>query len=534
MAFIDARKTDGTAAVSTDICIVGAGAAGITLAKEFAGQNFRVLLLESGDFTFRHRPQLLYLGENIGVETFSTARSRFRMFGGSTTRWGGHCRPLDVIDFEERDGISYSGWPFGRQELDPYYRRAHEVINLGPFEYNPSAWSSEANGALPTDSELLDTIIYQFSFPSNLGQVYREELRSAANVQVYLNANAVEIEINVYAKTVTGVQVATFNGKRLRIEARYYVLACGGIENPRLLLSSDRVVNTGLGNEHDLVGRYFMDHAYFLMGYYQPAKPEYDQNYYVIEDYDLVGREQKINAAFALNEKLRREEGLNGSAVYFVRRPRYKTLPEYYSRGGKSFIHLVDILRHDEMPNRRFGQHLCNVLVGFREVGVSLARQLAEAVKPQTILALRAVMEATPNPESRVALGERKDHFGMPRVRVDWRLNARDKRGLSRLLTAMHEEFPRLGLGRLVEDKSEDQAGWPPSMTGGKHHMGTTRMHVDPRKGVVDINCQVHSISNLYIAGSSVFPTAGYANPTLTIVALAIRLADHLKTQMVS
>jgi choline dehydrogenase-like flavoprotein len=425
--------------------------------------------------------------------------------------------------------MPYSGWPFDRDHLKTYYQRAQRVCNLGPYDYTPAARGSTSNGALPVDSDQLDTKIYQFSFPSDFGQVYRDELVSAANIHVYLNANVVEIEADEHAQNVTGLRLATFNGKRIRVTANTYVLACGGIENPRLLLASNRVVSNGLGNQQDLVGRFFMDHAYFLMGYYEPASPRYDRNFYTIEDYARMGSEQRINAAFTLHDHVLRNERLNGCAVYFVRRPSYKTLPEYFSPGGKSFIHLIDVLRHDELPNRHLGRNLRNIVVGFKDVGVSLTRQIAELVKPQPKLALRAVLETTPHPDSRVTLGTRCDHFGVPRVIVNWRLNPADKRGLKRLLAVMRSEFARLELGQLIEDHSEDSFAWPNSMTGGKHHIGTTRMHPDPGKGVVDANCRIHGLSNLYVAGSSVFPTAGYANPTLTIVALAIRLADHLK-----
>jgi choline dehydrogenase-like flavoprotein len=172
-----------------------------------------------------------------------------------------------------------------------------------------------------------------------------------------------------------------------------------------------------------------------------------------------------------------------------------------------------------------------NVLRGYREVGCTLGRWAKELVRPRRVTALRAVIEATPNRESRVQLGGRTDYFGMPRVEVDWRLNASDQRGLQRLLSVMREEFARKGLGEIVLDPSIDGDGWHTSMTGGKHHMGTTRMHADPRRGVVDADCRVHGMANLYVAGSSVFPTGGFANPTLTIVALALRLADHLRTR---
>lgn len=531
MAFHDARRLNA-AAIAADVCIVGAGAAGITLAREIAGHGSRVALVESGDFEFRHRAQALYLGENIGLANYSTARSRLRMFGGSTTRWSGQCRPLDPIDFEEREGIAHSGWPFSRDELEPHYRRAQRICNLGPYDYSPSPWRSAEAGALQLDDACLETRIYQFSFPRDFGQFYRAELGSDSNIDVYLNANVIDIEVDEHAGHVTGLRIATFNDRNIRFTATTYVLACGGIENARLLLASNRVASTGIGNQHDLVGRFFMDHPYFLSGHYQPARPEYDRSIYVIEDYARVGGEQKFNAAMSLDEQTLRRERLNACAVFFVRRPLYKTLPEYFSPGGKSFIHLIDVLRHHELPDRHLRRHARNIVSGFRDVGCLLGRQLANVARPRPALALQAVLEATPNPDSRVTLGERKDRFGMPRVQVDWRLNARDKLGLRRLIATMRAEFTRLKLGSLIENHSEGDTGWPNSMAGGRHHMGTTRMHADERRGVVDSNCRVHGCANLYVAGSSVFPTGGYANPTLTIVALAIRLADHIKSRL--
>jgi choline dehydrogenase-like flavoprotein len=527
MTFHDARRLD-VDSITADVCIVGGGAAGITIARELSRGSQRVMLLESGEFAFRHRTQLLYLGTNTGLPNYSTARSRLRRFGGSTTRWGGQCRPLDPIDFQVRDGIEDSGWPIDRDELEPWYRRAQAVCNLGPYDYSATAWEPRYPSALKMASRRLDTKVYQFSHPRDFGVVYRAELAAARNVDVYLNANAVEVETDEHGRAVTGVRVATFGGRNVRARARTYVLATGGIENARLLLASNRTCTAGLGNAHDLVGRYFMDHAYFLSGYYLPSDPRYADSGYVIEDYDQVGSEQKFHLAFALHEDLLRAERLNGSALYFVPRPQYKALPEYFSPGGKSFIHLVDVLRHSELPDRRFRRHLLNIARGYRDVGRTLARQAAGLVRPRRLIALRSVIETTPNRDSRVRLGARKDHFGMPRVEVDWRLNPMDQRGLQRLLTVMSEEFARLKLGTLVLDPALDDLGWHSSMTGGKHHMGTTRMHADPRRGVVDANCRVHGIGNLYVSGSSVFPTGGYANPTLTIVALAMRLADHL------
>jgi choline dehydrogenase-like flavoprotein len=529
MTFIDARSLEQDTEIEGDLCIVGAGAAGIAMAREFIGSPLRVLLLESGDLTFRHRPQFLYLGESVGLAGSSMARSRMRMFGGSTNCWGGQCRPLDPIDFEQRDGVPYSGWPISRDDLIPYYRRAQEVCNLGPYDYSPSSWVSDDYGSHPLHDDDLETRIYQFGYPRKFDEAYRQELSSATNVTVYLNANVLEIETDAQAREVTSLRVGTFAGKGFRIASKVFVLASGGIENPRLLLASNRVAARGLGNEHDLVGRFFMDHPYFFMGFYEPAKPEYDRSIYVIEDYDLAGIEQKFHAGFTLSERVRRHEGLNGASIYLLRRPSYKSLPEYYSRGGKSFGHIVEVLRHDDLPNRRLGRHMWNVVTGVKDVGLTLSRQIAEKFAPRPKLGLRAVIEPTPNPDSRVTLCDRRDFFGMPRVRMDWRLNPEDRRGLKRLLEIMHREFQDQDLGRLTEFPWDESQEWHGTMWDGKHHMGTTRMDADPSKGVVDVDCLVHGHPNLYIAGSSVFPTAGYANPTLTIVALALRLADHLK-----
>jgi len=527
--FHDSPRLDDGAEIEVDLCIAGAGAAGIALAREFVGQPLRVAVLTSGGFDFDRRSQQLYAGDNVGRPAYSTYRSRIRMYGGSTTRWAGQCRPLEKIDFERRDWVPHSGWPFSRDDLEPHYRRAQEVCRLGPYDYEPGAWSGRGLGVLPVDPCRLGVRIYQFGHPTDFGQLYRDELSSARNVDVYLRANVVEIDVDPDVRRVTGLQVATFSGKRLRFRALRYVLACGGIENARILLASNRVATAGLGNGHDLVGRFYTDHPFCFSGYYGPSESAYDRSLHVIEDYQRVGWAQPAHAALALPAHTIRTEQLNDCAVYFIRRPGFKTHPDYFNTAVQSGTRLIDMLRREDPPDGHVGQHLANVARGAPSVGRSFFRQVAERVRPRPRLALRTALETTPNPDSRVTLGERRDPFGMPRVRVDWRINPDDRRGLDRLYEVMHEEFQRLGLGRLVEDPSVDADGWPASMSSGMHHMGTTRMHADPRRGVVTADCRVHDLANLWIAGSSVFPTGGVANPTLTIVALTLRLADHLK-----
>jgi choline dehydrogenase-like flavoprotein len=529
VAYLDANRYQGDT-IRADVAIIGAGAAGIAVARELANSSIQTALIEAGDFAPRRRNQSLYLGENTGRTNISPAFSRFRAFGGSTTRWGGQCRPLDPIDFAARAGISESGWPFGLIHLEPYYRRAQTFCRLGPFAYDPGEWSDASGGPIPFQSDLLQTRVYQFSHPTDLGVVYREEL-GAHNVTVYLNANLTEILSNADATRVTGLRLTTGNRRTVQVEAGTYVLACGGIENARLLLASDRVRPGGLGNDHDLVGRYFMDHPYVFPGYYRPARSDLDRSFYVIEGYDQVGSEQKMHAAFSLSDRVIREEGLNGGSMYLVRRPRYKAVAPYWSPGGRALNHLIEVVQQREHSDGRFGQDAVNLMRDLPNVCRTAWDRLRGSLHRDNVLAMRVALEATPCRDSRVTLGRRTDRLGMRRVEVHWRLNEADKRGYERLLQVMRSEFQRLGLGSFVEHGLYEADGWPSGMIGGKHHMGTTRMHPDPRHGVVDPDCRVHGLANLYVAGSSVFPTGGYANPTLTISALAIRLADLLKAR---
>lgn len=527
--FHDTREIEDGAEIRADVCIAGAGAAGIAIANELLGHSSNVAVLTSGGFEFRRRSQRLYAGENVGRPAFSPYRSRIRMYGGSTTAWAGQCRPLQHLDFERRSWVPHSGWPFSRDDLDPYYRRAQGVCHLGPYDYEPRAWSQEGKPVLPVDGDKIDVRIYQFCHPVDFGQTYKEDMSSAGNVDVYLHANVVDIDVDPDVRRVTGLRVATLAGRRTRFVANRYVLACGGIENPRLLLAANRVASAGIGNRHDLVGRFYTDHPFLFTGYYEPSRPELDGTLHVIEDYARVGWDQRAHAALALPADTVRSEQLNDCAVYFIRRPNYKIQPSYFTDGMQSLAQLADTVSGEDVPDGHLGRHLKNVAGGLPNIAKVLSCRLGEALNPRPRLALRTALETTPNPDSRVTIGRRLDRLGVPRVRVDWRVNPDDRRGLDRLYEIMRGEFTRLDLGCLVEDPAKDEDGWPVSMTSGMHHMGTTRMHDDPREGVVDGDGRVHGLANLYIAGSSVFPTGGVANPTLTIVALALRLADHLK-----
>ena len=275
---IDIQELPENTLIESDICIVGGGAAGITLAREFIDQPYQVCLLESGGLDFEEATQSLYQGENMGVPYFPLKESRGRYLGGSTNLWAGWSRPFDDIDFEDRPWMPYSGWPIPKTELNPYYQRAQKVSGLGADKYNFADWEDTLKELqlhrLPLD-EKIETYIWQIVPPSHLrfGQAYRAELEQANNIKTYLHANVVEIETNDPARSVTRLRVATLEGKEFWVSAKAFILAVGGIENPRLLLASNQVQSNGLGNQHDLVGRFFMEHPYLKSGEIEFSEP---------------------------------------------------------------------------------------------------------------------------------------------------------------------------------------------------------------------------------------------------------------------
>ena len=265
--FIDARGVASNSEISADLCIVGAGAAGITLARSLAGDGVNVCLLESGDLAFRWDTQSLYDGSNVGLPYFDLDVCQVRYFGGNTNGWGGWCRPLDPIDLEPRPWLGLGGWPLSSDELAPYYRRAYEICQLPTADFDASSWCARLGNdrrarLLPFDPAKLVPSVYQFSPPTRFGRVYRDAIAAAGTVRCFVNANVLKLKTTCDARSVKHVEVGTLAGNRFRVAARLFVLAAGGIENARLLLLSNDVIGAGLGNGNDLVGRHFMEHPH--------------------------------------------------------------------------------------------------------------------------------------------------------------------------------------------------------------------------------------------------------------------------------
>jgi choline dehydrogenase-like flavoprotein len=523
---LDARVLPESTTLETDVCIVGGGAAGISVALQLAATPLRVCLIESGGVNGDSKAQALMRGECIGHTYFPLHQVRVSSFGGTTAIWAGACRPLDEIDFKERAWVPHSGWPIGRRELDPYYERAQELCQLGPYSYQVDDWETKSTPAMPLAPEAVETHIFQLSPPTRFGKAYRS-LLSAPNVTTCVHATTVEIETDDTGRLAQCAVVAVDDGRRIRIAAKTFILAAGGIENARLLLLSKGACASrdGLGNQHDLVGRFFTEHLYIDSGQVILANGVPRSRLYGIHHATSSGSRARIEGVLAIAERELACERLLRCGFLFP--PPWRTR-SYYSNGMTSLLYLIRTLRVGHVPYL-WPSHAAAVLRNLGDVLATTHRRLFDWRAPRDRMWVRAFGEQSPNPDSRVLLSDQRDRLGRNLVRLDWRVGDTDLRSIRKAHGILGRELERAGVGRLVAPFDEADAVWPRRLTGGYHHMGTTRMHADPKQGVVDANCKVHGTSNVFVTGSSVFPTAGYANPTLTIVGLALRLADHVK-----
>jgi choline dehydrogenase-like flavoprotein len=522
---IDGRTLPPDHLLQTDLCIIGGGAAGIALASAFAGnRDVEICLVESGGFDFEADVQELYRGEAVGVP-YEPYDTRLRYFGGSTNHWGGYCRPLDDLDFEARSWIPYSGWPIRRADLAPYYERAGDLCQIGGLDTAPNHWAERLGlPFLDLEDGGLRNLVFQVSPPTRFGEAYRPALLHADNLTICLQSSVIGFHRPEGGSVVERVRVATLAGSRFEVRARCFVLACGGIENARLLLCSRRAAG-GLTDLSDLVGRFFMEHPHFHLGRIALAGPDHDLHAYLRANSTADGL--TVNLHLGIEPDVQAAEQLANVAIQL--RPR---MP---SAGEKSLQRIWYSLKQRRYPDE-LARHLQRVLTDLGPISDvvrhKLAQRLFGADDYGALLALRSVGEQVPNPDSRITLGDRTDALGLPQVRVDWRLSELDRRTLRRAGELLAQGVGRLGLGRVQLDVSDEDGAEPTFIEWGYHHIGTTRMDDDPERGVVDRNCRLHVAANLYVAGSSVFPTSGGGTPTLTLVALALRLADHLKAKI--
>lgn len=508
---IDLRTHPEIAEIQSDCCIIGAGAAGITLARALGRAGVDTCVLESGGQAFE--PEVQSLGD---IAPGGDARSdasvtpcRLRFLGGATNHWGGWCAPLSPLDLAHRPWVPGSGWPIGWDALEPWYPEAHRICQLGPYRADPPGepGSDPERRAPALHPDKLETRYWQYSPPTRFGAVYRDELAAFEHVRLYLHANCVGLDSDPDAGRVISVRVSNPDGSSALVRAKRFVLACGALDNARMLLISSQVQPRGLGNAHDQVGRYFMQH------------PEIDTGSLLVHDWPSLARVferyrtggYSTRAGVFLTERAQRMDATLAWAATL--HPRGQKDMDYDAVAGS--------LAEPSADERALAEAIGSL---------STAIDAAPGTGTPGEVRIRSRCEQAPNPDSRIALSEETDALGLPRVEAHWRLGDLDRRSILRANRILAEEIGRLGLGRMRLDPwiAAEDWEWPENLWGACHQMGTTRMSATSGDGVVDGDCRVHGIVNLYIAGSSVFPTGGCTNPTLTIVALALRLAAHL------
>ncbi|HRO12996.1 MAG TPA: GMC family oxidoreductase [Amaricoccus sp.] len=486
-----------------DVCVIGSGPAGITLARRLAGRGLDVALMEGGGLEWSEESQAVYAGESVGLSSPDLDIARVRCLGGSSGHWNGLCRAFEAADMRPRPQNPLSGWPITRADLDPYQAEVAEILDLVPASDDVPP----ANPDPPQDG--FRQVWYWRSAPTRFGEKYLDEFKRTERIALGVQANLVDLRLDDDLTRVTG---AVFRGYAaddpgFTVRARHYCLCTGGYENPRLLLNFTSQIPAGIGNQNDLVGRYFCDHLRMQVGEVLfSATPEAEVRYFTPTE-EFLAEHRTLNIVLHLDHYRRKA----------------LSLPEELMRSTQCAVpfveRLVEAMTGDALQCDRGG--LEDWLASRDSVANPWGRVVVNS-------------EQALNPESRVTLAETRDAFGLQRIRLNWQTREIDTRTLqdTTLAFAAHLAERNVGRARLYDSILGAQpllaAVADGQQVSGWHHMCTTRMSDDPKTGVVDRNCRVHGIANLHVGGSSVFSTPGFQNPTYTIVQLALRLGDHL------
>ncbi len=505
------------------VCVIGAGPAGITLALELAERGVHVLLLEGGGLDPTAESQELYegvlSGAPMGTEDapVGLTDTHLRYLGGTSNHWSGFCRPFQPIDFERRSYLERSGWPISRADLDPYYDRAREYLSLPTDRFDPGWWQEHHGlGAPILDSARVGTVVYQVS-PVRFGTRFRGQLEDNDRIELHLNATVVQLRTDG-GDSIRRIECRSLDGVPFTVSSEVVVVALGGVETPRLLLASTSDRPAGLGNENDLVGRYFSDHLNAIAATALFTQPGAElRELFSGREMDGLGADF-VGAlhVLLLSDATLEDRGLLGLELRGWIDPFSTAEAIAQGADGPDEIEAVDPSNVGALMSAR----------GTAASGAGLMAVLAE----QEL-----------NPASRVSLLPGRDRLGLQTVEVHWAHTDLDRRSILAGLEMIAGELGAAGQGRLritpgnyeiredevvVNPAAADPDGFHLGV--GFHHMCTTRMSGSPTEGVVDADLRVHSVPNLYVASSAAFGTPGAGTPTFTILALAIRLADHL------
>ncbi len=543
--------------LKADVCLVGAGAAGITLALELAAQRIDVLLLEAGGEKFSETSAQELRGESVFPQHHAPlSECRSRQLGGTTALWVGRCLPLDPLDLDERDHVPGSGWPIEWSELESYYPQANEHCHVGAYAYTvQSALPGAPVSLIPglREGVLNTSSIERWSLPTHFGRHYRRALASSSRINLLLNSACVELQLDPQSRRLTGLVVATALGRQFKVQARQYILAGGGLETTRMLLASSAVETEGLGNRSGHLGRHYMGH---LFGSVAEIRFLGDPRQ-TIHGFERDRQGVYCRRRIGLTPDTQKNEGLLNTAFWPTNPPagdpdhRNGVLSAAFLALSLPFLRdrlaapIIQKMFCGEPREAAYAQHLRNILLDFSRASGHGAYYLYRrfftqrrvpalfVFNPANRYDLYYHAEQSPNPDSHVTLSDERDRLGMRRLKVNLHYQEQDIDSVVRSHRVLENELVREQKVARIEFKRRDiHAHVREQACDGYHQIGTTRMAARERDGVVDKNCRVYGVENLYICSSSVFPTSGHANPTLTIVALAVRLANHLSRRL--
>jgi choline dehydrogenase-like flavoprotein len=483
----------GQSLPSADVCVVGSGPAGLTAALELGAAGRTVVLLESGTFAPSTRVQELNEGVCEGEPYEGLRATRHRQVGGTPNIWDvevGGKRGAKYVPLSARD---MADWPIGRDDLDPYYREAQELCGLGPFDYGAERWAAEGRRPFDPAGTGLTSGVYHFGDAGRFTRVLPDRVRCMETVRLMPGATVVELLAEAGGRAVRGVRAVGPAGERHVVEARRIVLACGAVENARLLL----LAGPGDGSGSRWVGRGFMEHARDFSLVLVPVSPGiFARSAF----YDVHEPEEgiRVGGRLAVAEDALEALDLPNASMTLI--PRSRSRRGLLERGLR--------WAHRSLTGGRSGRY------GWSETPAP--------ARAFDVFEIVLNLEHGPDAGNRVELGDRRDRHGNPLPRLVVRWTEEEQARLERLRARLQAWFADADLGRL-----QVTPGRRPDLSA-HHHAGTTRMAAIPARGVVDSDGRAFGTENLYLAGASVFPSVGFANPTLTVVAMALRLARHL------
>jgi len=552
--YIDGRQIPDGSILDAAVCIVGGGPAGITVARELLGSSISTIVVESGAWRPNRLVQALNDAEISPQSSHPPPQMyRERRFGGTSTIWGGRCVPLRPRDFEPRPYMAGSGWPVRYDDFVPYYIKAMSYCEAGEFAFDPQHLQTLKPIIVGLKSEEIVVGLERFSPPTDFGRRYRAGFADAESHKILLDSTCTCLELDNSGRSIRQIECVTLGGNKFCIQAKHFVIAAGGLESVRLLAASNREGSAGIANSSGLLGRFYMSHLEGTLGRLHVASgrdvawnfartPDgiYAKHYMRLSD-DVQQKHRLRNTIFRLHHANPMDPDHGDPVLSLMYIAKRFILAEY--RRKITTIEL-DALKRLPSPRRMFARHAGNVLRGpwplmrflstwiyNRHACYRRVPYVALYSKPG-VYPLDYNAEQTPLHDSRIFLVSDKDRFGVPKLKVDWRVSSEDIESIIASYRLIQRAVARTGVAMIAMDDDGLIEKARRTIPVGGHHIGTARMSAHSRCGVVNPQCRTHDVENLYIAGSAVFPTSGSANPTLTIVAMAIRIADHLKVAL--